>query len=97
MSRNRVGDTFVAYMNREGEGYFGLCVLDGAMNDAVRDLDPPLKLWKNMNPHPLNRAQVAASWLARDGRFEISHIRAHDTLGRSRRLRLFTLKAEHRT
>lgn len=96
MSRNRVGDAVAAYMCREGEGFFSLCVMDGAMNDAVCDLDPPLKLWKGMNPHPLNRAQVAASWLARDDRFEVKHFHAHDSLGRERVLRLFSLKEEFR-
>jgi hypothetical protein len=85
--QNRVGDAMVARM--KGEGWFSICVMDGAMNDVAHDLDLPL--WRGMNPHPLNRAQVAASYLARDSRFETKHIHAHDSLGRARVLRLFVL------
>lgn len=94
MGRNRVGDAMLAYMNREG--CWNICVLDGAMNDITFELDPPLKLWKNMNPHPMNRARVAASYLARDDRFEFRPVLAHDTMNRERRLRLFTAKPEFR-
>ena len=91
--RNRVGTAMLAYMGREK--CWSICVLDGAMNDITFDLDPPLKLWRGMNPHPLNRARVAASYLARDDRFEIRHLRAHDSRGRDRLLRLFKARPEH--
>lgn len=94
MGRNRVGDAMLAYMN--GEQCWSICVLDGAMNEITFDLHPPLKLWKGMNPHPMNRAQVAASYLARDDRFEIGRIHAHDTRGRERVLRLYKAKPEFR-
>lgn len=93
--RNRVGDAMLAYMAREK--CWSICVLDGAMNDVVCDLDPPLPLWKGMNPHPLNRAQVGASYLARDNRFEILKIHAHDSRNRSRVLRLFRAKPEYQS
>lgn len=88
VKRNRVGDAMLAYMAREG--FWSVCVFDGCMTDIACDLD--LKLWKGMNPHPMNRSQVAASYLARDDRFEIKHIRAHDTRSRSRLLRLYVAK-----
>lgn len=94
MARNRVGDAMLAYMN--DYGCWAICVLDGAMNEIALELDPPLKLWKGMNPHPMNRAQVAASYLARDDRFEIVHIRGHDTRNRERLLRLYKAKPEFR-
>lgn len=97
MGRNRVGDAMVAHMNAHGTGYFSLCVMDGGMNDAVAELDPPLKLWKGMNPHPFNRAQVAASYLSRDDRFTVSRFHGCDGRGHARILRLYTLKAEFRT
>jgi len=97
MGRNRVGDAVIAKLSQEGQGIsWSLCVLDGWMNDAACDLDPPLKLWRGMSPHPLNRAQVAASFLARDDRFEMKRIRACDSLGRSRLLRLFKVRPEFR-
>lgn len=86
----------VAYMNRHGDGYWGLCVLDGAMNDVYFEIDPELPLWRNMNPHPLNRARVVASWLDRDERFRTHLFRGHDSMGRDRLLRLYTLKEEFR-
>lgn len=94
MSRNRVGTAMLAYMNQEQ--CWSICVMDGAMNEITFDLDPPLALWKGMNPHPMNRAQVAASYLARDDRFEIGRFHAHDTRGRERLLRLFKAKSEWR-
>ena len=71
-------------------------MMDGLMNDIFFDIEPPITLWKNMNPHPLNRAQVVCSWIARDVRFEIRLLRAHDSRGRARNLRLFRLKEEYR-
>jgi hypothetical protein len=94
MARNRVGDAALRYMAQDGT--WNVCVLDGAMNDLTWDLEPPLTLWKGMNPHPLNRARVAASYLARDDRFEVGRIRAHDSNGHERVLRLFTAKPEFR-
>ena len=97
MKTNPVGDAMIAILVREGGGYmWSACVMDGWMNSAFCEAVPEPKLWKGMNPHPLNRAQVAASWLGRDERFAISRIHSNDSNGRSRILRLYTLKEEFR-
>jgi len=90
MTRNRVGDAMISVMSRDG--FNSVCMLDGAMNDVALSVEPPLELWRGMNPHPLNRAKVAASYLARDDRFTVAHMHAHDSIGRPRRLRLFMLR-----
>ncbi|UTC28081.1 hypothetical protein GURKE_00490 [Brevundimonas phage vB_BpoS-Gurke] len=96
MKTNRVGDAMIALMVEQGGGVcWSVCVMDGWMNDAFF-VEPPINLWKGMNPHPLNRAQVAASYLARDARFQISRMHGHDSNGRARILRLYTLKEEFR-
>lgn len=94
--RNRAGDALIAWMRKNGYGCWSACVLDGMMGDIYFDIEPPLPLWKGMNPHPINRAQVVASYIARDTRFEISRFHANDTAGRARVLRLYTLKEEFR-
>ncbi|UTC28713.1 hypothetical protein MARCHEWKA_02000 [Brevundimonas phage vB_BpoS-Marchewka] len=97
MKTNPVGDAMIALMRREGGGViWSVCVMDGWMNSAFCDAVPEPKLWKGMSPHPLNRAQVAASWLGRDERFEIGRLHACDSLGRNRVLRLYSLKEEFR-
>lgn len=96
MKTNRVGDAMIARMVADGGYCWRVCVMDGMMNDVFLDVEPPLNLWKGMNPHPLNRAQVAASWLGRDERFTISRMHGCDSNGRSRILRLYTLKEEFR-
>lgn len=97
MKTNHVGDAMIALMVKYGGGVcWSVCCMDGWMNDAFLDAKPEPKLWKGMNPHPLNRALVAASWLGRDERFAISRMRGHDSNGRSRILRRYTLKEEFR-
>ena len=92
MGQNRIGDAMLRRMAEDGS--WMICVMDGAMNEVTFDVEPPIKLWRGMNPHPLNRARVAASYLARDERFEVSYLRATDSLCRERILRLFKAKPE---
>lgn len=96
MRTNRVGDAMIKLMADDGGISWSICVLDGWMNDVFFQVDPPIPLWKGMSPHPLNRAQVAAAWIARDERFEISRFHAHDSRGHARILRLYTVKEEFR-
>lgn len=97
MRTTRVGDAMIRIMQREGGGVcWSVCCMDGWMNQAFCETEPEPKLWKGMNPHPLNRAQVAASYLGRDDRFDIKRIRGCDSAGRERILRLYVLKEEHR-
>lgn len=93
---NAVGDAMIARMISDGGYCWSVCVMDGMMNDVYFDVEPPLKLWKGMGPHPLNRATVAASYLGRDGRFDIKRFRGCDSNGRDRILRLYVLKEEYR-
>lgn len=88
MKTNRVGDAMIALMVKDGGGVvWSVCCMDGWMNEAFF-VEPPIALWKGMGPHPLNRAQVAASYLGRDERFRISRMHGCDSHGRSRILRL---------
>ena len=82
MGKNRVGDAMLQAL--EQAGYYSVCTYDGIMATVGRELDLPL--WKGMNPHPLNYARLAASYLRRDDRF------VSGTINAGRRLSCFWIK-----
>lgn len=82
-----IGDLTIAYMKRER--CFRVMWGDGCLCDIACDAGVTV-------PHPLNKIDKAVSALSRDKRFDMKLTRGHDSRGRQRWVRLFTLREEYR-
>lgn len=86
-----IGDALVRIMNEER--IYSVFSMEPMMVQAASEANalPACK-----EPHPLNYARYGSQKLLRDGRFDVTLSLAHDSRGRSRKLRLYTLKEEYR-